>query len=233
MRYQSSAALAALWSTAVGAVQYSEYILAPSQRDLSPVSVHRANGTVSNSEGVTTSGSGDTTLQGVSAVTYDYGKNIGGLVSFIVSSTSSDDQFIGISYSESSLWISPDGSDATQNVAIDETLWFEITGPGNYSVQPLHDRGGFRYLNVYHNTTGNVSLSQLQTYFTAMPHYPDDSIGNYTGYFHSNDDKINRVWYAGESLQAQVFGTIDANVQRRCIHEPALHHSFDVRKLSR
>lgn len=205
MRYQSTAALAALWSTAVGAVRYSEYILAPSQRDLSPVSVHRANGTISNAAGVTTSGSGDTTLQGVSAVTYDYGKNIGGLVSFIVSSTSSDDQFIGISYSESSLWISPDGSDATQNVAIDETLWFEITGPGNYSVQPLHDRGGFRYLNVYHNTTGNVSLSQLQTYFTAMPHYPDDSIGNYTGYFHSNDDKINRVWYAGKSLQTRIF----------------------------
>lgn len=186
----------------VSAIPYSEYILAPSQRTLAPVSVRRANGSVVNPSGVTTTGSGETTLKGISAITYDYSKNIGGLVSFVVSETSDSDQFIGVSYSESSLWITPDGSDATQNVAIDETLWFQITGPGNYSVQPLHDRGGFRYLNIYHNTTGNVTLSDLTTYFTAMPHFADDAIGNYTGYFHSSSEKLNRVWYAGMLKQA-------------------------------
>ncbi|THX28486.1 Six-hairpin glycosidase [Aureobasidium pullulans] len=197
MRRPLAVALTTLLSSSAAAVPYAEYILAPSQRDLSPVKVHHANGTVINAAGVTTSGSGGATFNSVSAVTYDYTKNIGGLVSFIVSSTSDSEQYIGISYTESSLWISPDGSDATQNIAIDETLWFKITGPGNYSVEPLHDRGGFRYLNVYHNTTGNVTLSHLQTYFTAMPHFPDDGIGEYTGYFHSNDEKLNRVWYAG------------------------------------
>ncbi|THW51205.1 Six-hairpin glycosidase [Aureobasidium pullulans] len=197
MRRPLAVALTTLLSSSAAAVPYAEYILAPSHRDLSPVKVHQANGTVTNAAGVTTSGSGGTTFNSVSAVTYDYTKNIGGLVSFIVSSTSDSEQYIGISYTESSLWISPDGSDATQNIAIDETLWFKITGPGNYSVEPLHDRGGFRYLNVYHNTTGNVTLSHLQTYFTAMPHFPDDGIGEYTGYFHSNDEKLNRVWYAG------------------------------------
>ncbi|TIA60441.1 Six-hairpin glycosidase [Aureobasidium pullulans] len=197
MRRPLAVALTTLLSSSAAAVPYAEYILAPSQRDLSPVKVHHANGTVINAAGVTTSGSGGATFYSVSAVTYDYTKNIGGLVSFIVSSSSDSEQYIGISYTESSLWISPDGSDATQNIAIDETLWFKITGPGNYSVEPLHDRGGFRYLNVYHNTTGNVTLSHLQTYFTAMPHFPDDGIGEYTGYFHSNDEKLNRVWYAG------------------------------------
>ncbi|THZ93856.1 Six-hairpin glycosidase [Aureobasidium pullulans] len=197
MRRPLAVALTTLLSSSAAAVPYAEYILAPSQRDLSPVKVHQANGTVTNAAGVTTSGSGGTTFNSVSAVTYDYTKNIGGLVSFVVSSASDSEQYIGISYTESSLWISPDGSDATQNIAIDETLWFKITGPGNYSVEPLHDRGGFRYLNVYHNTTGNVTLSHLQTYFTAMPHFPDDGIGEYTGYFHSNDEKLNRVWYAG------------------------------------
>ncbi|KEQ90119.1 Six-hairpin glycosidase [Aureobasidium pullulans EXF-150] len=197
MRRPLAVALTTLLSSSAAAVPYAEYILAPSQRDLSPVKVHQANGTVINAAEVTTSGSGGTTFNSVSAVTYDYTKNIGGLVSFIVSSSSDSEQYIGISYTESSLWISPDGSDATQNIAIDETLWFKITGPGNYSVEPLHDRGGFRYLNVYHNTTGNVTLSHLQTYFTAMPHFPDDGIGEYTGYFHSNDEKLNRVWYAG------------------------------------
>jgi hypothetical protein len=193
----SVVALASLLPLTALAVPYAEYILAPSQRDLSPVSVHQANGTVINAAGVTTSGSGGTTFNSVSAVTYDYTKNIGGLVSFVVSSSSDSEQYIGISFTESSMWISPDGSDATQNIAIDETLWFKITGPGNYSVEPLHDRGGFRYLNVYHNSTGNVTLSHLQTYFTAMPHFPDDGLREYTGYFHSNDEKLNRVWYAG------------------------------------
>jgi hypothetical protein len=193
-------ALAALLPSTALAVQYAEYILAPSQRNLSPVSVHRANGTVINAAGVTTSGAGGTTFNSVSAVTYDYSKNIGGLVSFIVSSTSDSDQYIGISFTESSMWISPHGSDATQNIGIDETLWFRIAGPGNYSVEPLHDRGGFRYLNVYHNTTGNVTVSHLNTNFTSMTHFPDDGIGDYTGYFHSNDEKLNRVWYAGMYL---------------------------------
>lgn len=194
----AAVAVAAISLTSlVSAIPYSEYILAPTQRTLAPVSVHRANGSVVNPGGLTTTGSGETTLKGISAITYDYSKNIGGLVSFVVSETSDSDQFIGISYSESSLWITPDGSDATQNVAIDETLWFHITGPGSYSVQPLHDRGGFRYLNIYHNTTGNVTLSDLTTYFTAMPHFADDAIGNYTGYFHSSSEKLNRVWYAG------------------------------------
>lgn len=183
------------------AIPYSEYILAPKQRVLAPVSVYRANGTVSNPGGATEGGSGSTILSGLSAITYDYHKNIGGIVSFTVDSVSSSGQFIGISYSESSLWISPDGSDATQNVAIDETLWFSITGPGKYTVDSSHDRGGFKYLNIYHNTTGNLSLSQVSTYYTAMPHYADDAIGNYTGYFHCNDEKLNRVWYAGMYMQ--------------------------------
>ena len=175
---------------------YSEYILAPSQRTLTPVAVYNVNGTVSNAAGLTTTGSGSAVLQGVSAVTYDYTKNIGGLVSFAVDAVSGPDQFIGISFSESSFWISPNGSDATQDFGIDETLWFPITGPGNYSVDVLHDRGGFRYLNIYHNSTGAVSLSRVTTHFTAMPHYADNALADYTGYFHSSDEKLNRVWYA-------------------------------------
>jgi hypothetical protein len=174
-------ALAALVSSTAFAVPFAEYILAPSQRNLSPVSVHRANGTVINAAGVTNSGSGGTTFNSVSAVTYDYSKNIGGLVSFTVSSSSDSDQYIGVSFTESSMWISPHGSDATQNIGIDETLWFKITGPGNYSVEPLHDRGGFRYLNVYHNTSATyrhtlppcrisltMELESIRVTFTAM-----------------------------------------------------------------
>lgn len=59
-----------------------------------------------------------------------------------------------------------------------------------------HQRGGFRYLNVYHNSSGSVGLSSITTNFTAMPHYADDALQDYTGYFHSDDEQLNRVWYA-------------------------------------
>ncbi|KAK3074416.1 hypothetical protein LTR53_003147 [Teratosphaeriaceae sp. CCFEE 6253] len=178
------------------AIPYSEYILAPSQRVLTPVSVHHANGSVTNPTGLTTSGSGSSTLTGESAITYDYGVNIGGLVSFSVTSVNGSANAIGIAFSESSFWISPDGSDATQNVAIDETLWYPVSGPGDYSVDNDHQRGGFRYLSVHHNGSGSVELGSVTTNFTAMPHYADDAMQDYTGYFHCSNEQLNRVWYA-------------------------------------
>lgn len=61
---------------ALAAVAYSEYILAPSDRTVYPVSVYQTSGTVTNAEGLTTSGSGSVTLAADSYVTYDFGKNI-------------------------------------------------------------------------------------------------------------------------------------------------------------
>ena len=192
----SVALAAALLLPHASAIPYSEYILAPSQRILTPASVHRANGSVTNPTGLTTSGDGSSTLTGESAITYDYRINIGGLVSFAVSAVNGSDNFIGIAYSESSFWIAPDGSDATQNVGLDEILWYPVSGPGSYSVDNAHQRGGFRYLSVHHNSSGSVELSSVTTNYTAMPHYADDAMRDYTGYFHCSNEQLNRVWYA-------------------------------------
>lgn len=124
----------------VCAVPYSEYILAPSSRTVVPPTIHHANGSVTNTMGLTLSGTGTTTLSGESAITYDFTKNIGGLVSFVVKSVNGTGNFIGVSFTESSFWISPHGSDATQNVGIDETLWYAVNEPGHYSVgQPAQN----------------------------------------------------------------------------------------------
>ncbi|KAI7972861.1 hypothetical protein EIK77_000748 [Talaromyces pinophilus] len=192
-----SVIVAAIGSQLLGltsAIPYSEYILAPSDRTLSPVSVYKINGTVDNAIALTISGTGGATFAANSNITYDYGKNIGGIASFVVSNVnaSATGEFIGVGFSESSLWISSYGSDATNNAGIDEIIWFSITGPGNYSLDLAHNRGGFRYLNLYHNSSGTVSLNSLTTFFNAAP-----SLQNYTGYFHADDDdKLNRVWYA-------------------------------------
>jgi len=180
----------------VTSIPYSEYILAPGSRKIRPTSAHKINGTVENAASITTS-SGDANFHDESAVTYDFGKNIAGIVSIHIEQVSDSHQFVGVTFSESSLWISGVGSDATAYSGLDQILWFHVKGPGSYAVLKEHQRGGFRYLSVIHNTTGSIETTGLNVKFAAMPHFPHDGIRNYTGYFHSEDDLLNRAWYAG------------------------------------
>ncbi|KAL2355302.1 bacterial alpha-L-rhamnosidase domain-containing protein [Cryomyces antarcticus] len=202
------------------AAQYEQYILAPSSRTLHPVSVYKVNGTVSNAQSLTGNKLGSAIFQDASAVTYDYGKNIAGVVSLTIGENLDVNQYVGITFSESSLWISGLGSDATADSGIDETLWFQPSAPGVYTVSREHERGGFKYLSLIHNTTGKLEVTQVTTHFTPMPHYTEYQLRNYTGYFHCNDDLINRIWYAG------------AYTNQMCTIEPthgnALVHLFVV-----
>lgn len=175
------------------AAKYEEYILAPSTRTLHPVSVHKVNGTVDRAESLTGDGEGSATFQGPSAVTFDFSKNIAGRVTFNIGSVD-EDQYIGITFSESSLWISGKGSDGTADAGLDEILWLQPTGSGDISVAPEHERGGFRYLSLIHNSTGDVEVKRVDVYFTPMPHYDDDQLKAYTGWFHCDDELVNRVW---------------------------------------
>jgi hypothetical protein len=61
----------------------------------------------------------------------------------------------------------------------------------------VQQRGAFRYLNVYHNTSGTVEVEGLSVYFTALPQLAEKDLRTYSGYFHCNDEQLNRVWYAG------------------------------------
>ncbi|KAF2713538.1 glycoside hydrolase family 78 protein [Pleomassaria siparia CBS 279.74] len=177
----------ALLSALSCAIPYDEYILAPSSRTLYPVSVHSSNGSVSNPESLTAS-PGSSVFQDDSATAYDFQNNIAGVVTLTIGSVSDSDsdQYIGVTFSESSLWISNKSSDATADAGKDETLWFKLDGPGRYTAPREKERGGFRYMTLVHNTTGSVEVTAAEVHFTAMPHWEDDAIGNYTGYFHSD-----------------------------------------------
>ena len=92
------------------AVPYSEYILAPTSRTFIPISTKFVNGSVSNPKALlaSNSSSASATFQGKSGVTYDFGKNIEGIVSFTVDNVQGgDNQYIGVTFTESSLWINP------------------------------------------------------------------------------------------------------------------------------
>ncbi|RAL58092.1 hypothetical protein DID88_009809 [Monilinia fructigena] len=134
----------AVVSTKVAAVPYDEYILTPNPRTLVPASVYNVNGSVTSSEALTAiGGSGSASFGPSSAVTYDFKKNIAGIVSFNIGSIDGDgDQFIGISFTESSLWINENGCDATGDAGIDEALWFPVMSGGYYKAETQHQRDG-------------------------------------------------------------------------------------------
>ena len=186
----------ALVSPLIATVPYSEYILAPASRIVYPASVHKVNGSVSNAASLVGSAHGSATFNGISAVTFDYSKNIAGVVSVTVGSSSSPHAFIGLTYTESSLWINGQASDATADAGLDEVLWLPVgKGPGTYTVERYHERGAFRYLSLISNTTAKVQVTNVSTNFTAAP---VQDLRAYRGYFHSNDELLNRIWYAGK-----------------------------------
>lgn len=166
-------------------VSYQKYILAPSSRILHPASVYKTNGTVTGAESLV-DGPGSAIFHNQSTLTLDYGKNIAGVVSLLIGTTSSSIQAIGLTFSESSRWISGVGSDATAESGIDEILWIQPTSAGVYTLPRENERGAFRYLSLIHNSTGSLEVREVRTYFTAMPHYDDDRLRDYTGYFHSD-----------------------------------------------
>lgn len=183
---------------------------------MNPVSVHSSNGSVSNPESLTRP-SGSSVFEGDSATAYDFGINIAGIVTLTVGAISGDGQRIGVTFSESSLWISNKSSDATADIGKDETLWFKLNGTGRYTAPLDKLRGGFRYMTLVHNTTGSVEVTAAEVHFTPMPHWEEERLGNYTGYFHCDgmvleltihvcercradvpaDELLNRIWYAG------------------------------------
>jgi hypothetical protein len=184
MKLLSALAKAVLIAPAV-AIPYHDYILAPKSRTLRPVAVHSSNGSVSNPVGLTNAHA-KVVFDGEAATSYDFGINIAGVVSLNIGSVLDSSQYIGVTFSESSLWISNLSSDATADFGKDETLWFHVTAPGRYTAPRDKERGGFRYMTLVHNSTGTIEVTSAEVHYTAMPHWEDDTLGNYSGYFHSN-----------------------------------------------
>ena len=94
------------------------------------------------------------------------------------------------------MWVAPIGGDAIGDPAgwIDDAYYANLTeGVGYYTLPRAKLRGAFKYLTLTLVTDGFVEISRIGNYFTALPDVKDDELRNYTGYFYSNDDLLNRV----------------------------------------
>jgi hypothetical protein len=178
-----------------GAVAYSNYILGPSTRTLIPATVYQSFGSVANPQNLCDTTDKVTTFNGNASVTYDFQKNIAGIVTLNVEFASSANAQLGVTFSESSLWVSNLSSDATADTGLDAPLWFAVgTNGGQFTSMPSQGRGVFRYLTIVSNSTGNITVRSVSVNYTAAP---NQELQGYTGYFHCEDELINRIWYAG------------------------------------
>ncbi|KAL1859037.1 hypothetical protein Daus18300_009675 [Diaporthe australafricana] len=192
----------ALLAAAASPTKFHEYILAPTSRVISPASIYQTGGNVENAAALLTTSAPalqsnqSTSFAGNgSYVTLDFGKNVAGRVSFNVDAVSGSSDSIGFTFSESSMYISAQYCDAVNDGAFDLPQWFNDTTPGHYEAGHDFQRGAFRYLTIVHNTTETVNISNVTVYWTTSPEMEDPAA--YTGYFHSDSERLNRVWYAG------------------------------------
>lgn len=185
------------WSDLASATKFKEHIFAPAHRSVTPPALLSVQGDVQNPNALCTNVHNP---EGVvfganSSITLDFGINIGGTVQFDVHSVSGDNEYLGFTFTESSMWISPFRCDSASSATYDSPLWFPIHERGQYAAEKEHQRGGFRYLSIWHNSSGTVTLANISVNFTASPEM--ESLRDYRGYFNSENEKLNRVWYAG------------------------------------
>jgi hypothetical protein len=133
-----------------------------------------------------------------SAVVFDFGIEVGGIAS--LSYTANGTGALGLAFSEASTWIG-EWSDASNGkfAGRDGALYANISsaGPGMYKMPDKVMRGGFRYMTVFFitNTNTYVNITDVRLEISFQPTWGD--LRAYQGYFHSSDELLNRIWYAG------------------------------------
>ncbi|KAJ3566319.1 hypothetical protein NPX13_g7177 [Xylaria arbuscula] len=140
-----------------------------------------------------------------SGIYLDFGKEVGGLVTikFSVNSVTAngppDGDSLGLAFSEARNFVghssdSSNGEYARPDGAIYTT--FSETGNFTYTMPIEFLRGGFRYLTLFVQGEGaSVAIYDVALELSFQPTWPN--LRAYQGYFHSNDDLLNKIWYSG------------------------------------
>ncbi|PLB36600.1 putative alpha-L-rhamnosidase B [Aspergillus candidus] len=175
---------------------WDKYIYAPSSRTVGPEEIWTISDTNSSRD---YKRSMPYKLEGNgSVVVFDFGIEVGGIVTLNYTSTGSG--ALGLAFPETNSWVrqEPDSSDDAPG-SLDRALYANVTeaGEGNYSVPDKDMRAGFRYMVVFLLADGptNVSIDGVGLEIAFQPAW--SNLRAYQGYFFSDDELLNRVWYSG------------------------------------
>ena len=173
---------------------WDSYMHSPTSRTMSPVNILSPHHTVlSPYPGPADLNSNDSLL------IFDFGQEVGGIITLKYTATGTGN--VGLAFSEARNWTgeASDGSNGSYQPFGDGSLLAPVTDTktGTYTVPDVSLRGGFRYLSVFMttNSTIDVKITAVTLEVAYQPTWSD--LRAYGGYFYSNDDLINRIWYAG------------------------------------
>lgn len=175
---------------------WDQNIYAPSSRTVRPKKVLVPPAFNSAADCV---GSEVRTLHGNgSMLVFDFGQEVGGIVR--LNYTATDSGVLGLAFSEARDWIG-EWSDSSNGVfkGHDGAVYATFTeaGMGSYVMPDDKLRGGFRYLTIFLMTTleTDVWIQDVALELAFQPTW--SNLRAYQGYFHSNDQLLNRIWYSG------------------------------------
>lgn len=164
----------------------------PATRTVSPVKILNDNHSVISDFicPITLKGNG-------SLLVFDFGQEVGGVVTISYQATGSG--ALGLAFTEAKNWTGEWSDSSNGGAGPDGALYANITATssGSYTMPNAKLRGGFRYLTLFTTTNSNVSvsISAISLEISFQPTWSD--LRAYGGYFHSNDQLLNRIWYAG------------------------------------
>ncbi len=135
-----------------------------------------------------------------SQLVFDFGIEVGGLVTLKYNVVEGGGA-VGLAFTEGKNWIG-EWSDSSNGAfkAGDGALYSLFSASGNYTYTMPDSklRGGFRYLTLFlvaNCTTTEVSIQDISLEIGFQPTWPN--LRAYQGYFHSNDEELNKIWYSG------------------------------------
>ncbi len=173
-----------------------KYNFAPATRTVKPVAVFKTTGNIVNPKNVL-SGQATAIVGKDSAIIVDFGKEVGGIITLTFAEASDAMQRVGLAFSETSTYAGPNSDLSNGSGTPDGAIFADVasTGASTYTVPQKYLRGGFRYLTVFLSSAGYVHLKDVSLAFSPDP---ERAVPNqYPNYFYSNDELLNRAWYAG------------------------------------
>ena len=182
---------------------WDENIFAPKTRTVSPVNVLSLE-----TASVISAYPGRKSLGGnASALVFDFGVEVGGVLSVNYTTTGGPGS-MGLAFTEAKDYIGLQSDSSNGKFAggygnfacNDGALYsgFDSAGAHSYTMEDHKMRGGFRYLTVYlvlpGNGTATLDIDSITLELSFHPTW--ENLRAYQGYFHCNDDMLNKIWYS-------------------------------------
>jgi alpha-L-rhamnosidase len=177
------------------APDWQSYVQTPSSPTVCPTAVVSTSGGVTGAQNLVCGASGTTTLTlaaggATPTIVLDYGKNVGGVPYFDVSSESGSPT-LQAGYSEALQYLTATGDTAIPWAEGDPARHdtYTVSAPGTLTNH--YEQGGQRYEEITLTSPGTLTLSGAGLHYIA----DNTTAAGYQGYFVSSSDQLNKIWY--------------------------------------